>query len=594
MVVGGSQIVFGEVRMKPRVSRKSSAAFAALLDRGVVRARTIVVMKMAGSLLIALAAAITAMAGVDLWLAPQYFWYGGSVVWLVVLLCGWFRAVSLGFPSAWPTRLSVARQWERRWPCLACQVSSAVGFLDIPEEVSQPSSSCVLKTTTAGLRTLAIEVAMRAMSNLPLTSYPAASRAVLGLICGGACMVLVVGSGQWASPNWQRALARQVPPAVGGWLSLTTVTRVSERQVNPLTPGELSQEIRRLVERFTELQSQVKRGVVTLTAGDGRARFHSYIEDTRQLRERLSLSTPGRLVHQYDEILGRARFLDDPLPAVARVVTLGRAAVSLADSVAVEVSLARQVVRLFRLYPGVPRRDLSTVASAQLDQLAESQRIIFMVIENASDSLVEAGADLGMHVVVIQSELSQLIAKNQLALAAAASSTFAEQLTATTAELGLLVPAASSWKAGPDAVSLAAVVATVAGVKAELDAAAVTRPTAGGTGMPPDAAIDKGTLADKSSVQATVTDGARQPGGGSSAGPSSQTSERRQEMKLGIEISGTGWRLQAPVERASGRMAVDETLPSKVAVAFSEYLQLVTSARRSQVMPRSQHGKTRP
>ncbi len=580
--------------MTSHVANESSAALAALLDRSVLRARLIVVMKLAGALLITLAAAVVAMAVLDHWLKPEHFWFGGSVVWLLVLVNGWTRGNWLGLPRAWPTRLSVAHQWEQRWPHLGSQVSSAVGFVEPGEDVSQVSPDRVLQVSSAGLRALAIEHARLAVRDLPVASQPAGGRAVFELICGGACLLLVVGIGQSTSPHWQHALARQVPPAVGGWPSQSAEAGRPGRQIALLSSAELSQATRRLVGQFTELDSLLQQRVITLRQGEGQARLRSYAEDVRLLTGRLPPATPAWLIRQYDQILRRVLLTDDTLPAITRMVTLGQAAVSLADAAAIEGSLARQVTRLFRLYPGVPRTDLPAVVAAQLDRLAESQRVVRVVVQGARDSLTEAGAAADILTVENQEWPGQFIAANQLALAAAAAGKSADQLAAAATEFGLLVPATPSWQAGNEATSLAGVFAAVAGVEAELDAATLTKAAAGGGKRPPAAATGGRNLPDEESGLVAAADTAGKPGSGRSSGPVAPASQQSQEGRLGAVIAGPGWRLQSPITEAPGRMAVDETFLPETAAAFGDYLQQVAPGRSSHAGARSSFRETRP
>lgn len=579
--------------MKPVESQEPSSEFAALLDRGVVRARIVLVMSMGGSLLVILAAVMVIVAGLDLWLKPEHFWFGGSIVWLVLLLSGWFQGVSLGLPSAWPTRLSVARKWEQRWPQLGSQVSSAVSFLDIPKEVPQRSPGHALKATSSDFRSLAVEIARHAVSNLPVTSYPRGGQAFWTFIGGGACLMAVVGSGQWTSTNWQRALTRQVPPAVGGWTALPAEPLVLERQAVRITPGELSSLIRNLVTRFADIKSAVEQGRMTLTEGVGKVQLQSCVEDIRLLRKDLLPSMPARLVHRFGQILIHVELADDPLPVVAHVVTLGQAAVSLADAAAVEQRLSRQLVRLLQKYPGIQRIDLPVRVVSQLDCLAESQQIIFAVTNKALDALAELCPDRGLpdrglSVPEFQQGLSQLISLNRLALAATASSRAADHLAVAAAELGLVVPAKLSWQAGAEGVNLAAVVATVAGVEAELDAvsetvAAASDPKTSLLAVSPGSEISKNDSAQRVLLEAT-----QQSGSGHAAGRSSQSSGQLQGEMFEPQISRKGWRLLVPEERASGRMAVDETLPPELVVKFGEYLQLVAPAESLQAVHRTQ------
>jgi hypothetical protein len=557
--------------MKPDVTSVSEQ-LAARLDRAVRRARLLLVLEVVGTLLVTLVAAVAGVAWLDWWLRPERIWLGGSCVWLVVALSGWVQVKHRGLPAAWPTRISVARQWECSWPHLGSQVSSAVGFLTTSPAEQGAVSSERRQPTTADFAALAVEQAAQAVQQLPNTRQPAVVMPVLWLLAGGVCLATFGGLSGRASPAWRQAVVRQVPPAVGGWAKPAVAEPTgSELLLPPLTAAEISQVIRRLLDRLVVLmrpsgQSDQRRETTAMVG-----ERESLATDARMLVDRLPAGTPAELLRWCEQVLAAAAAAAQPQADLAEAVAVGQAVLTLAEAAALERQLARQVHRMLPQQPGLRRDQLTAEAVARLDQLAETQQRLTMTVTAAAATLAAAEPRFPLTIEPLPTTLSGLLARNQLAAAGVGVADAAERLSARVAELGLLVPDAADLAASGDSRLVSAVVA-VAAVEAELAASMAADPgTRSGAlrGQEAEPVADQ-TLAVESAGPV------EQSAAGSSAGGRGAGGAGGIRASLSPQSpAGPRWRLGDPTNAAGRRMAIDQTLPPETVTAFGEYLQRV-------------------
>lgn len=557
--------------MKPEVTFASEQLIARL-DRAVRRARLLLVLEVVGTLLVTLVAAVAGVAWLDWWLRPERIWLGGSCVWLAVALSGWVQVKHRGLPAGWPTRLSVARQWEDSWPDLGSQVSSVVGFLTRSPAEQGPVSPERRQPTTADFAALAVEQAAQAVQQLPDTRQPAVVMPVLWVLAGGVCLATFAGLSGRASPAWRQAVVRQVPPAVGGWAKPVAAEPTgSEPLLPPLTAAEVSQAIRRLLDRLVVLTRQSGQsdqlGETTAMVGER----ESLATDARMLVDRLPAGTPAELLRWCEQVLAAAAAAAQPQADLAEAVAVGQAALTLAEAAALERQLARQVNRILPQQPGLRRDQLAAEAVTRLDQLAETQRRLTTTVTAAAATLAAAAPRFPLTIEPLPTTLSGLLARNQLAAAGVGVADAAERLSARVAELGLLVPDAADLAAGGDSRLVSAVVA-VAAVEAELAASMAADPGSR-AGVFSDRVAEP--VADQT-LAVESTGSVEQSAAGSSAGGGGPGAAGVMQASVSPEFpAGPRWRLEDPTNGAGRRMAVDQTLPPETVTAFGEYLQRV-------------------
>lgn len=557
--------------MKPDVTF-ASEQLAARLDQAVRRARLLLVLQVIGTLLVTLVAAVAGVAWLDWWLRPERVWLGGSCVWLAVALSGWLQVKHRGLPAGWPTRLSVARQWESSWPHLGSQVSSAVGFLTTIPAEQGPVSPERRQPTTADFAALAVEQAAQAVQHLPNTRQPAVVVPVLWVLAGGVCLATLAGLLGRASPAWRQAVVRQIPPAVGGWAKPAVAEPTgSEPLLPPLTAAEVSQATRRLLDRLVVLTRQGGQSdrlrETTAMAGE----LEVLATDARMLVDRLPAGTPAELLRWCQQALAAAAAAAQPQADLAEAVAVGQAALTLAEAAALERQLARQVRRILPQQPGLRRDQLAAEAVTRLDQLAETQRRLTTTVTAAAATLAAAEPRFTLTIEPLPTTLPGLLARNQLAAAGVGVADAAQRLSTRAAELGLLVPDAVDLAAGGDSRLVPAVIA-VAAVEADLAASMAADPSAraGAFSDQVEDPVADQTLAVEPAGPVELPAAGSSPGGRGAGGVGDMRASLSPQFP-----AGPRWRLEDPTNGAGRRMAIDQTLPPETVTAFSEYLQHV-------------------
>jgi hypothetical protein len=193
------------------------------LDRSVMISRAALLLWILAAVLIAAVMAVSCLAGIDRAIRPERFWAGGSGVILAGTAAGFWMAGRLGLPTAWPTRVTAARGWERTACELGARVSSAVDVLTSTSAIRPGVPAAVLD-----FESLAVIQAWQEINRLPAVPHPPLARPVLATCCGSLAVVAVWASAIHGPADWRHALTRQLPPAVGGWAARPTAPGESE------------------------------------------------------------------------------------------------------------------------------------------------------------------------------------------------------------------------------------------------------------------------------------------------------------------------------------------------------------------------------
>jgi len=577
--------------MKPAVI-SASDQLAAHLDQAVRWSCLLLLLQIGGVLLVTLVVVVAGMACLDWWLLPERVWLGGTCVWLTVASIGGLYMRHLGLPAGWPTRISVAQQWECSCPHLGSRISSAVGFLTKSKVEQRPESVECEQPNTKDFAALAIEHAAELVQQLPNnTRQPAVMVPVLWALAGGLSLAVFFGLLGQVAPSWKQALVRQFPPAVGGWPKPVATKSVgSEPLLAPLTTAEVSQAIRRLLDRFVVLKRQSEQSDRLRKATVIVDELEALATDTHVLVGRLPRDTPAELLRWCEQVLVTAATAAQPQAELAKAVAVGQSAVTLASVSALERQLALQVSRILPQQPGLRRDQLSAEAVARLDRLADVQQRLTTAVAAAAVTLTSAEPRFTLVAEPLPIMLPGLLMRNQLSAARVGLVDAAKMLSTQAAELGLLVPDTAELIADRDSGLLPAVVA-VAAVEADLAASSVADPVT-------RVGVLRGHVADSVADQtqaAELVGSLEQSAAGISVGASGPgaTGGMRVSFLSGLP-AGPRWRLENAMNGAGRRIAIDQTLPTETVTPFNEYLQRVVPRRGPLDVPSSQSRQALP
>jgi len=547
----------------------AAARLAYRLDRAVLRARINVLLRLVGIGCGAAAVVATVAAGLDCWLKPTGFWLGGSLVWAATVGSAlWSIQLRAGGHEGqpwrtawWPTRFAVARHWEQALQFGGSPISAAVGFLDA---AGRPAATAALSADD--FAALAIQRADQAAAELPVEPWPATGLAMT--LLGPAVMAGLLVSAWLGPTDWQTALARQLPPAVGGWPTQPAPPVAATPTLTPLSPPEIAAATRRLIARLAACDQAA-----------GTTRFESALRgvtgEARQLAARLPDDATAGIIRWTAQRLPGVVLRADRVAALERMVAAGNAAEELAVAVAVQQQLVDQLARLLARQPGLFPEELPPSAQRRLAALAAAQQSLDESTATAIAMLQDAG--LPLPAVAPSSAPPELIERNRLALAATQASRSARGLAEAVAPLGLDIPERVSTAGGTMSDSLTLAVVELTAVSRELDReaqdlAAVPQAATGVmAGARPSAAVGdtiRGVAAGESSAS-----GLPGAAGGSAGGGETVTAP----VSAAGLAAGPSWRLTSPGRLAVGRVATDRTLPPATAAAFDDYLGRLVS-----------------
>ncbi len=566
------------------------------------------------------------------WLGGSIVWAAtvGSVVWSARRLARYHRGPGKT-AGWWPTRLTTARHWERPLPPGGSPISAAVGFLmgfegdghgssvkrrgePMPSrrtfapdpqsfthspETSLRHSGCAqfpapldwqgpaprplsseknhltatgqpaaTAASAADFVALAIQRADRAASELPREACPTAglTMALIGLAAGVGLLL----SARLGPADWQTAVRRQLPPAVGGWPPVTALPAHASQTLPALTPSEIPVATRRLIAGLAACAQVAQTPAFEAT-------LQRVAVEAGQLAKRLPAAAAASIIHWAAEWLpgvATAAAQVDRVTKVRRMAETGTAAAQLAEAAAVQQQLADQLVRLVIRQPGLLPDELAPAAQQQLVALAAAQQSLDQTAAVAAAVLLDAG--LLAQLPDRPAGLFELIGQNRLALATVAAGQAARGLAAAVAPLGLDIPETAGTAGGTLSDSLTRVVVRLTTVTRELDResqelaaaqavaagelAAATLPAAAG-----DAGREQATARPSAGGLPGIA-GGEAGSGDTTAAPASPGGP-----VAGL-AAGPAWTLAAPERQAVGRVAVDHTLPPATAEAFNDYL----------------------
>ena len=571
--------------MQSDLPTECAASLAHRLDRAVRRARIDLLLRLAGFGCGVAAATAAGAAGLDWWIRPGRLWLGGSVVWAVaVASVVWLvrrLASYLSGPGKvtgwWPTRLTTARRWERVLPAAGSSISAAVGFLtgfggdargavekNLLVATGQPAATAA---SAADFAALAIQQADRAASELPRDRCPTTglTTALLGLATGMGLLL----SARLGPAEWQTAIARQLPPAVGGWPPLPPPAR-ARQDLPRLTPAEIPAATRQLIAR---LAASAQAAQTT----DFETMLLRVADEAGELAERLPAAAAADIIHWAAERLPAVMVSlprADQVTKVRRMAEAGNAALELAVAAAGQQQLADQLARLLVRQPGLLPEELPLRARQQLGTLAATQRRLAETAAAAADLLLDCG--LTASELPQPPSLPELIGQNRLAAATTEASRTARGLADAVTPLGLDIPKPLDVAGATlsDSLTLAVVGLTALAreLNWEMQERAEARAAAAGelAGAPLTAAAG-----DRNRQRAT---GEPAPGGlpgiaGRSAAGSAATTSPPVASPAAAVVAGPAWKLATPARPAVGRVAIDRTLPPATAEAFNDYLE---------------------
>ncbi len=542
--------------MTAAASSSSAADLARRLDRVVARLRAGVVLDLLGSGAAAAAAAAAVAAGIDRWLRPESLWLGGSFVWAAAAAALCWRA-RCRLPAGWPTRLSVAAEWEKADPAVGTRISAAVGFLADRRSSAPPEPADAFKQ-------LAIDEADRTADRLAGPRSPAAGprAAVAGL----AAVAALLASGFFGTADWRRGLIRQLPPAVGGWPAAGGLPETARTErLSPLRPAEIPAASRRLIRRVDRL-GQVSAAAVLAEELVATTRL------ARELADRLPPAAPAGVIRWVAAGLTAVEAGGAQRDQLADLAAGGDAAVRLAAAAGVERRLADELAQLFARQPGLRSAELPPDAVRQLGRLASVQRDVGSAFASAT-TVLEATALLRPPPDPPSTDLPSEILDNRLGLAAGAAGAAARAMADAVLRLGLDVPTDGIGIGGDGAGDLSRAVVELAAVAAELDldrrrtaaSAADSVAVAGGAALPPRAAGAAVAVAGQPGSEPAAAGGGQ--GGSQAVPPPGPPPES--------EPGGPVWRLDVPERRSPARVAADRTQVDATAEAFADYLELL-------------------
>lgn len=563
-----------------------AARLAHRLDRAVRRARIDLLLRLAGFGCGVAAATAAGAAGLDWWIRPGRLWLGGSVVWAVaVASVVWLARRLASYLSGpgkvagwWPTRLTTARRWERELPAGGSSISAAVGFLtgfggdargsvenNLLTATGQPA---VTAASAADFAALAIQRADLAASELPRDRCPTSglTLVLLGLAAGAGLLL----SARLGPADWQTAVMRQLPPAVGGWPPVRTLPKTARQVLPALTPAEIPAATRRLIAR---MEACARAAQTT----DFDTKLVRVADEAGELAERLPAAAAAGIIRWAAE---RLPAVVVPLPRADQVTAVrwmaeaGNAAAELAVVAAGQQQLAEQLARLLVRQPGLLPEELPLRAQQQLGTLAATQRRLAETAAAAAVVLLDRG--LAAPVPVRPASLRELIGRNRLAVATAAASRTARGLAEAVTPLGLDIPKSGDVAGATLSDSLTLAVVGLTAVARELDRERQERAEAQAAAAGKLAAAPLTAAAgDRNRQPAT---GEPAPGGlpgiaGRSAGGSAATTSPPVASPAAAVVAGPAWKLATPERPAVGRVAIDRTLPPATAEAFNDYLE---------------------
>lgn len=553
--------------MTVRTSSGSAAArLARRLDRSVVAARFEQLLRVAGVSGAAAAAALLVAAGLDAWLRPERFWLGGSLVWLTAAAAAAWQARRLGLPASWPTRLSMARRLEQRIPDGGTVISAAVGFLD-----QLPGPLPADAVSASGFVALAVEQADRAASRSvgQVWKQPAGLvPALLGPAAFGGLLALAL----LGPHDWRNVLARQLPPAVGGW-SPAVPQAVARPPAPPLRPAEIPAVTRRLIARLIDCRRAV-------SSPEFNRAVTAAADEARLLVDRLPAGAGAGFIRWSNRLLAQPEASPNRVSRVRQLAATGKAAVQLAATAAIQQGVVDQLGRLLPRQPGLCSDELSTRATRQLALLADAQQAVAAATVGPAALLREAGllGALGQPAA----RLPDLLRRNRLGLALVAAGYQNRLLAKAVTDIGLDLPPTAASAAGSGTVDLSQAVVAVAVVAAAVDEQDRLLAAAPET-LSSAATVNSARPPGGDEKNGPAVAGPRQPGDPDSAGGpglaagsgGGQTAARPAVLGLatGSLPPGIGWRLVPPDRRALGRRAFDQTLPPEAAAVFNDYLE---------------------
>ena len=532
------------------------------------------------------AGAATVAAGLDYWLRPGRLWLGGSVVWIVTIgvvvwsawrLTGRQHGQRAG-ASWWPTRLAIARRWEQSLG--GSPISAAVGFLDAAGQSAEHVPS-----VAADLAALAVKRADEAAAELDCENWPTAglSMFLLGLVAGVSLFL----SARSRPPDWQTALLRQLPPAVGGWPVTATSPPPLTQTSTPLTPTEIAAATRQLIARLTVCSRVAEKNSFDLL-------LMRVVDEVRQLAERLPAAAEASMIRRaatrLPTLASRATLVDR-VAGLRQLAAAGQAAEGLAVASAAQQQLTDQLTRLLARQPGLLPEELLPVAQRQLSTLAATQQRLTDSMAAMVALLLDAGLDAALPKQL--AVLPEQIGTNRLALATGGAAHAGRELAGTVVSLGLDIPQTVSLAGGVMPDSLIQPVVELTAVSRELDRELLDQTEAQGgaagqgTGpLPPVAAGGRGPVA--------LTGGAASAGlaegEGGSANGQATSMPGTADGPFARVVAGPSWRLASPARPAVGRIAIDHTVSPATATAFGDYLERLWAPSIKQTFPSEQAG----